>query len=121
MNDTETKNLILIYQYSERIKSELIIAMKLMARIDSLSEGERRGSEVLFQSYLEAVLAEIRIAENVEKSKHFLKAEKHMMDAAGKMWISSRTEIARSLSGALSAITTSCQYSMEKLERLELL
>jgi hypothetical protein len=42
----DTKKTILIYQHAERIKSELIIASRLMAILDSLKGEERKGAEI---------------------------------------------------------------------------
>ncbi|MFQ6108759.1 MAG: hypothetical protein ACE5L7_04315 [Candidatus Aminicenantales bacterium] len=99
----DIKKTMLIYQYAERIKSALIIAFKLMA------------------SYLEALAAEIRIAQNVEKSEYFLRAEEKTAESVEKLTLFGHEETVRCLREALTAITTSCQKAMEALERQNLL
>lgn len=117
----DTRKTILIYQYSERIKSGLIIAFNLLAKMSSLQGKELFGAEKLMVSYLEALLAEIRIAQNVEKSEHFLKAERKVMEAMGRLQLHEYKNINRDLSQAMSSITTSCQISMDALEEKNLL
>lgn len=117
----DTRKTILIYQYSERIKSGLIIAFKLLARMSSLQGEELQGAEKLMASYLEALVAEIRIAQNVERSEYYMKAERKIVEAMGRMHLPGFQEINRYLSEAMSSITTSCQIAMEALEKKNLL
>lgn len=111
----DTRKAILVYQYSERIKSELIIASGLLAKIVSLEGKELIGAEKLMTSFLEALVGEIRIAQNIEKSMNFIGAEKKIMEAIGRMKLLEHSEINRCISEALSLITTSCQGAMKVL------
>ena len=111
----DTKKAILVYQYSERIKSELIIASGLVSTIKALDGKERDGAEKLMTSFLEALIGEIRIAQHVDKSMNFIGAEKKIREAISKMKLHGHTEINRCISDALSLITTSCQRAMEIL------
>ena len=111
----DTKKAILVYQYSERIKSELIIASGLVSTMETLDGKELKGAEKLMKSFLEALIGEIRIAQHVEKSMSFIGAEKKIMEAINKMKLLEHTEINRCISDALSLITTSCQSAMEVL------
>lgn len=111
----------MIYQYSERIKSELIIASDLLAKMHTLRGEERMGAEKMMSSYLEALGREIRIAQNIERSVNFVGAEKKVMEAVGKLKLSEYSEINRCISEALSLITTSCQAAMEALENKQLI
>lgn len=117
----DIRKTILLYQYSERIKSGLIIAFKLLAKTATLSGEERLGAEKLMASFLDALLTEIRIAQNVGKSAHFRKAEEKIMKAIGKIQLYDYAEIRGYLSEALSSITTSCQEAMDALEEGNLL
>lgn len=116
-----TRKTIFIYQYSERIKSELIIASDLLTKMLSLKGEERIGAEKMMSSYLEALAREIRIAQNMEKSLNFLGAEKKVMEATGKLKLSEYSEIGACISKALSLITTACQAAMEALEKEQLI
>ena len=111
----ETRKAILIYQYSERIKSELIIASGLLARMITLEGEELIGAEKMMTSFLEALAGEIRIAQRVEKSISLLEAENRIMEAIGRMKLLEHSEMGRCISEALSFVTTLGQESMEAL------
>ena len=111
----DTRKAILIFQYSERIKSELIIASGLLEKMITLEGQELKGAEKLMTSFLEAIVGEIRIAQHVEKSMNFIGAEKKILEAIGKMKLLEHSEINRCISEALSLITTLSQRAMEVL------
>lgn len=117
----DTRKSILVFMYSERIKSELIIASQALARMYSLKDDELKGAVKLMTAFLQALVGEIRIAQGTEKSINFLGAEKKVMEAIGKMRLSEFSAIDRCISDALSFITTSSQKSMEALEEKNLL
>ena len=117
----DTRKTILVYQYAERIKSELIIASDLVAEMLTLKGEERTGAEKMMRSYLEALAREIKIAQNLEKSVNFVGAEKKVMEATGRLRLSEYSELNRCISEALSFITTSCQAAMEALEKEQLI
>jgi len=111
----DTRKAILVYQYSERIKSELLIASALVSKMVTLEGKELNGAEILMTSFLESLVGEIRIAQHIEKSMNFIGAEKKIMEAIGKMKLLQYSEINRCISEALSLITTSCQGAMKVL------
>jgi hypothetical protein len=111
----DTKKAILVYQYSERIKSELIIASGLVSTMETLDGKELNGAEKLMKSFLEALIGEIRIALHIDKSMNFIGAEKKIREVIDNMKLHEYTEINRCISDALSLITTSCQRAMEIL------
>ena len=117
----DTKKTILVYQYAERIKSELIIASDLLAKMLSLKGEERAGAEKMMRLYLDGLAREIKIAQNIEKSVNFVGAEKKVMEATGRLTLSEYSKINRCISEALSFITTSCQAAMEALEKEKLI
>lgn len=103
------------YQFSERLKSELIIASRLLATLETIEADQQAGAEKMMVSYLEALLGEIRIARHIDKSMNVIGAEKKIMETIGKIKLKERSEIGRSISDAISLITTSCQQAMEGL------
>ena len=117
----ETRKTILIYQHAERIKSELIIASRLMARVDSLNGEERKGAEVMMTAYLEALLGEIRIGLTGDEARPLQRAEEKVGEALAQLKGAELTEINMCISKALSAVTTVCQAAMEELVNNKLL
>ena len=111
----DTKKAILVYQCSERIKSELIIASGLMATMAELEGDELVGARKVMTSYLEALLGEIRMAQNIERSVNFVGAEKKVTEVIGLIKLLEHSKINKCISEALSLITTSCQGSVAVL------
>ena len=111
----DTRKAILIFQYAERIKSELIIASRLLERMAALQGGERSCAEKMMTAFLEALLGEIRIAQHVEKTMNLWGAERKIMEAVGRMKPLDRSAVQRCISEALSLITTASQGAMNVL------
>ena len=116
-----TRKSILVFMYSERIKSELIIASNVLEKMLTLKGEERNGAEKLMITYLERLVGEIKIAQGIEKSINFLGAEKKITEAIGRIQLSEFSEVKKCISDSLSFITTSSQKAMEILEQRDLL
>ncbi len=110
-----TREAILCYQYSERIKSELIIASKLLATLETLAENERTCGKKFMISYLEALLGEVRIAENLIRSRRFTDAEIKIMELIGEIELLRYSNANRCISEALSSITSLCSETVQYL------
>jgi hypothetical protein len=65
--------------------------------------------------YLEALLRELRIAQNVIRSDHYAELERKLMEIIGRIQLSLFEDVLKSFSEALSLATTSCQNSMNAL------
>jgi hypothetical protein len=110
-----TKKAILVYQCSERIKSELIIASGLMATLVDLEGDELNGARKVMTSFLEALLGEIRMAQNIERSVNFIGAERKVTEAIGLLKLMEHSKIEKCISEALSFSTTSCHGAVTVL------
>ncbi len=111
----ETKEAIYDFQYSEKMKSGLIIGTTLLDQLVSLKEEEVAGGKKVLIWYLEGLLREIRIAENVLALIHYADIERKTMEVIGRIQMSQYQEAQWSLSEAISMATTSCQRSMNYL------
>jgi predicted HTH domain antitoxin len=95
------------------MKSGLIIGTALMDQLISLkSEEELSGGKKVLVWYLEGLLREVRIAENVLGLSHYVELESKMMELIGRVQMSQFQEAQWSFSEAISLATTSCQTSM---------
>jgi hypothetical protein len=110
-----TREAILDLQYSEKMKSGLIIGTGLLDQLVSLKGEELAGGRKVLIWYLEGLLREIRIAENVLGKGHYADLERKVMEVTGRVQISQHEEALRSFSDAISSATTSCQASMSFL------
>jgi predicted PolB exonuclease-like 3'-5' exonuclease len=112
----EMREAIFDFQYSEKMKSGLIIGTSLLDQLASLKKDEEfSGGKKVLVWYLEGLLREIRIAENVLGSGHYTDLERKLMEVIGRIQMSQYEEAQRSFSEAISLATTSCQTAMSFL------
>jgi hypothetical protein len=111
----ETREAILDFQYSEKMKSGLIIGINLMTQMASLKDDERSGGKKVLVWFLEGLLRETRVAESVLGIAHFGDLEQKVMEIIGRVQLSQFEEAELSFSEAISLATTSCQSSMSFL------
>lgn len=116
INTPEVKRAIVCFQHAELIKSELIIAAKLLDRISALSDDELSGASKLYSYFLEALKGEVNIASNVSGQQDFEKAGRKVGEAADKAHYFHYEEAMNLLSEAISSITTSGQKAAEVLK-----
>jgi hypothetical protein len=112
----ETREAILDFQYSEKMKSGLIIGTTLLDQLTSLKNDEEfSGGRKVLVMFLEGLLREIRIAENVLGRGHYSGLERKVMEVIGRIHMSQFQEAQWSFSEAISLATTSCQTAMNLL------
>ncbi|HEC56978.1 MAG TPA: hypothetical protein ENI32_03735 [Candidatus Syntrophoarchaeum butanivorans] len=111
----EIKEAIVGYLYADRIKSELLIASKLLDTLKSIKEGELTGAKKMTISFLEALLGELRIAINVTKSSELSKAEMEIEKAIGGVEMLELMDASSYIGEALSRVTTLGNKSMQVL------
>ncbi len=116
-----TREAILDLQYSEKVKSGLIIGTGLLDQVSSLKGEELSGGKKALVWYLEGLLREIRIADNVLGRGHYGDLEKKVMEVIGRVQMSQFPDALRSFSEAISFATTSCQASMSFLVEQKLI
>ena len=110
-----TREAILDLQYAEKMKSGLIIGSGLLDQLISLKGEELAGGKKVLIWYLDGLLREIRIAENVLGKGHYGDLERKVMEVIGRVQMSQHQDALRSFSEAISSATTSCQASMSFL------
>jgi hypothetical protein len=112
----ETREAILDFQYAEKMKSGLIIGTNLLDQMASLKkEEELSGGKKVLVWYLEGLLREIRIAENVLGADRYADLERKVMEVIGRIHMSQFQEAQGAFSEAISLATTSCQTAMNFL------
>jgi len=105
----------------ERIKSQLIIASKLLDRLAELTGDELAGACKITSFFFEALEGEINIAHNVVGSKDFEVAAAKVKEAADKIHYNQYEEAIRLVSEAISNVASSGQSAMQKLKNSNLL
>jgi len=105
----------------ERVKSELIIAAKLLDCLGDLNGDELIGASKIFSSFLEALEGETNIAYNVLGMKDFETASTRVREAADRVSFSQYEEAMKSISEAISHVASSGQWAMQTLKDHSLL
>lgn len=111
----DIRGAVLCYQYSERIKSELIIAGKLLEVLSRLENDQLFGAEKVMASFLDALTGEIEIAHKVTRSRSFRETSLKMVEAQGRISLHEYSKASKLLSEALSLITTCGQKATQLL------
>ena len=112
----EIQSAIICYQYAERIKSELIIASKLLEGLTGLKDDELFGAEKLMARFLDALLSEMEIAYDVTRLRCFRDASLKVMETSGRINLHEYTKANACLSEALSFVTTCAQQAFQLLK-----
>jgi len=118
---TEVGKAIVCFQYVERIKSELIIATKMLDRLGELNGDELTGASKMYSFFLETLEGEINIAFNVVGMKEFEVAGVKVQEAADKAHFNQYDEAMKLLSEAISHVASSGQWAMQALKNSNLL
>jgi hypothetical protein len=117
----DTRKAIICFQYVERIKSELIIATKLLQKLEELKDDELAGAEKLTLSFLDTLTSEADIAHGVLDVQNFEEARTKILEAKELVRLHDYLEATSRLSKAISSVTTSGQRAMQVLEDKKLL
>jgi len=100
----------------ERIKSELIIAAKMLDRLVELNGAELTGASKIYSFFLEALEGEINTAYNVLGMKEFETAGVKAREAADKAHFNQYEEAMKLISEAISHVASSGQWAMQTLK-----
>ena len=117
----DIKKAVTTFVYVERIKSELIIAARLLEETQNLKENENEGAKRLALSFLNALQGETQMAYNVSREKNFEQAAMKVWETAERVRSGEYLEAIRCVSEAISITTTSGQPALQLLKERELL
>lgn len=118
---SDFKKVIICFQFVEKIKSELIIASRLLEEIKVLRGDELAGAEKVMSSFLKALIGEIRIAHNILGLQKFKEADIQVEEAVGNVRLHEYSEAIKCISRAISFVTTIGQYAIQTLKEKGLL
>ena len=107
---------ILILQYSEKLKSELIIGLKLIKALENLKNKEFEGGTKIVAEFFEAFSVEVGIAYNVTKDENF----KKVYDIIREIDFLDIDNAIDKLSKAISIVTTCAANAYERLKNLNI-
>jgi hypothetical protein len=117
----DIKKAVTIFVYVERIKSELIIASRLLEEIQDLKGNESEGAKKLILSFLNALQGETQMAYNVSGEENFEQATRKVWEATERTRSNGYWEAIRCISEAISITTTIGQPALQLLKEKGLL
>jgi len=65
------RDAIMLFQFSERVKSFLIVASRMVDGLKGLEGAELTGARGMFKRFLDAVMAEVRLAQSATRRQEF--------------------------------------------------
>jgi hypothetical protein len=117
----ETKNAFIVFHYAEKIKSNLIIASKLLETLENIKEDEVAGAEKIFISYLNALILEVNIAANASGVPGFKDVSEKLEETIRQTMQHNYAEAAALVSEAISITTTNGNNAAETLREKNLI
>jgi len=112
----DVKKAVTTFVYVERIKSELIIAAKLLEEIQNLKGNENEGAQKPILSFLNALQGETQIAYNVSGEKNFEQAAMKVWETTERTRSKEYLEAIRCITEAISLTTTIGQPALQLLK-----
>lgn len=107
---------VICFLYTERIKSELMIAANLLTKIGELKGDERAGAEKIMLSFLDALIGEVNLAQNISAIRNFEKARNKISVAKERIQLHEYSQSTKYISEAISFTTGSGQWAAETLK-----
>ena len=118
---SEVGKAIVGFQYAERVKSELMIAAKMVDSLSELTGDELKGASKLYSRFLAALEGETNIAFNVVGRTEFETAAAKIREAAEKTSLGQYDGVMKMLSQAISNVASIGQWAMQTLKNNHLL
>ena len=103
---SSVKEAIALFQFAERIKSFLIVASKMVDGLKGLEGAELSGAKDMFKRFLDAVMAEARLAMNATGRQEFGDVNALLSEASTLARSGLVDEAVRRIAEAISTVAT---------------
>jgi hypothetical protein len=118
----EVKKAITVFNYAEKIKTNLIIASSLLEFLSGLKEeAEAAGAEKLLTAYFSALIVEVNIAANASQIEGFRDIASKLQKAVEYSRQHNYTVVQRLVSEAISIATTHGSWAAQILKEKNLI
>jgi hypothetical protein len=115
------KKAIICFLYTEKIKSDLILATSLLETLNSMEDEEIVGAEKLMVAHLRALIGEVNIAVNASGIGGFREVNGKLENAVQQIKQHNYVNAAKLVSGAISITTTSGHQAAQTLREKDLI
>jgi len=120
-NLSEIKKAIICFIYTEKIKSDLILATSLLESLNSMGDEDIAGAEKLMVAHLKALIGEVNIAANASGIEGFREVNVKLESAIQQIEQHNYVNAAKLVSGAISITTTSGHQAAQTLRDKDLI
>ncbi len=118
---SEIKRAFLIFHYTEKIKSDLIMAAGLLEALNGMGDAEVVGAEKLLVAYFNALIGEVNIAANASGVQGFKEVNVKLEDAIQQTKQHNYANAAKLVSEAISITTTKGHQAAQTLREKNLI
>ena len=112
---SNSREAILLFHFSDRMKSELLIASQLLTSLLQLKGQEQEGGKRLFLAYFRAMEREMSLGMALINEQDMIRMRTVLTGLTGMVDSNLFTEIQEHLTWIISTMTTYAQRSMEFL------
>ena len=112
----KVEDAIIIYNYCEKIKSELIILSSLIEEASNVKAENVEGARKIVLAFFNALIGEIRTAKAITKVEDFSKVEFNLMECLGSFNLRKIKDAQENVGKTLTATTTICHQAVETLK-----
>jgi hypothetical protein len=117
----EVKKALTVFHYAEKIKSNLILAAKLLESLGKIKREDIAGAEKMFVAYLNTLISEVNIAANASGVKEFMDVSAKLDEAVEQTLQHNYSATMKIVSEAISIATTSGSSAAEILKEKNLI
>jgi hypothetical protein len=112
----DIKKAIVMFHYTERVKSNLILTFSLLEFLGTLRDEEIEGAEKLLTAFLNALIQEVYIAANATEAKGFKDVTAKLEETIEQVKQHNYDEAMKLVSEAISLATTGGSQAAETLK-----
>ncbi|MEM3616831.1 MAG: hypothetical protein QXJ31_02840 [Candidatus Bathyarchaeia archaeon] len=118
----DIKKAVTIFNYAEKIKTNLIMASSLLEFLGEIKEeAEAAGAEKLLAAYFNALIVEVNIAANASQVEGFRDIASKLQNAAEQVRQHNYTIVQRFISEAISMAVTHGNWAAQTLKEKNLI
>jgi len=115
------KKALIIFHYTEKTKSNLIIAANLLETVSSIKEEEKAGADKLLIAYINALILEVNIAANASGVQEFREINAKLEEVTKNIAQHNYLNAMKLVSEAISMATTRGNKAAETLKEKDLI
>jgi hypothetical protein len=118
---SEIKKTVIGFLYTEKIKSDLILATSLLEALNSMENKDSVGATKLMVAHLKALMGEVNFAVNASGIESFREVNVKLGNAVQQIEQHNYVDAAKLVSGAISITTTSGHQAAQTLRDKDLI